>query len=186
MVPTQGRRGQGGTGLIVRPNLVGNRPTTAPKKQAGAVAGPGKKKKEILEKMIKQDQPHRAYRWQPTLVNNSKKPDSDSSSSSSSSGGGGAGGGPSGVGHLCRSDLDVFCHCARRCRCRPLARRAPRQGRRREALCCFFQFGGERRAELRRRRRRQHRRRDEQQHAASAAGENGRAPQGQAVVQKPL
>lgn len=98
MLPTQGRRGQGGTGLIVRPNLVGSRPTTAPKKQAGAAAGSGKKKKkEILEKMIKQDQPHRAYRWQPTLVNNSKRPDADSGSSSSSSGGGGGAGGGAGV-----------------------------------------------------------------------------------------
>lgn len=107
MLPTPGRRGQGGTRLIVRPNLIGNRPTPVPKKQAGAAAGSGKKK-ELLEKMIKQDQPHRAYRWQPTLVNNSKKPDAggaatsgadtaSSSTRSSSCGGGGAGGGTSGA-----------------------------------------------------------------------------------------
>ena len=103
MLPTQGRRGQGGTGLIVRPNLVGSRPTTAPKKQAGAAAGPGKKKKEFLEKMIKQDQPHRAYRWQPTLVNNSKKPEADSGSNSSSSRGGGGGAGGGGTSGASRS-----------------------------------------------------------------------------------
>lgn len=106
MLPTPGRRGQGGTGLIIRPNLIGNRPTTAPKKQAGAAAGgSGKKKKEMLEKMIKQDQPHRTYRRQPTLVINGKKPDAggaaasgaDSGSSSSSSGGSGGAGGGAGV-----------------------------------------------------------------------------------------
>lgn len=105
MLPTQGRRGQGSTGIIVRPNLVGNRPTTAPKKQAGAAAGPGKKKKEILEKMIKQDQPHRAYRWQPTLVNNSKKPEADSGSGSSSSSGGGGGAGGGGTSGASRSAI---------------------------------------------------------------------------------
>jgi len=61
-----GLRGHNGKPHISRPTMSVDRPSSLIQKP-GKIARYQPKKRELLEKIIKRDQPHRSYTWQPTL-----------------------------------------------------------------------------------------------------------------------